>query len=419
MTLGFEQAGFDTLAAVDLDPVHLAAHERNFPRSEVVCADIRDISGPDLLAAANRGSTRDGQAKRKLGAIDCVFGGPSCQGFSVIGSRQADDPRNSLVTEFARVVAELQPRWFVMENVPGFVAPKYRPIRDEFYAALRTAGYEVAEPWILNARDHGVPQERKRVFVVGAREGQSLPSEPQANATPPTVDDAIGDLTQLSRFTSLYRQDALSLRQDQLDGIQRQQSEYVRRLNRVIDDPKDLSDPREWDPRLLTSVGLATHSEAVVSRFQRLKAGQRDSVGRLPKLHPGKQSPTLRAGTGRDHGSFTSARPLHHQSPRVITVREAARLHGFPDWFGFHATKWHGFRQVGNSVPPPLARAIAASVVDSAGEALDRRYEEIELGPGDLLRVTLEEGADRFGLEESKLPTNVRKANRSREAQAA
>jgi hypothetical protein len=70
-------------------------------------------------------------------------------------------------------------------------------------------------------------------------------------------------------------------------------------------------------------------------------------------------------------------------------------------------------------VPPPLARAIAASVVDSAGEALDRRYEEIELGPGDLLRVTLEEGADRFGLEESKLPTNVRKANRSREAQAA
>lgn len=114
MGLGFEQAGFDVLAAVDLDPVHLAAHERNFPLCQPLCGDVSEISGSDLQAAAKAGWKSRESGTDFVGPVDCVFGGPSCQGFSVIGRRDPDDPRNALVTQFARVVLELRPRWFVL-----------------------------------------------------------------------------------------------------------------------------------------------------------------------------------------------------------------------------------------------------------------------------------------------------------------
>ncbi len=409
MALGFEQAGFDVVAAVDLDPVHLAAHERNFPTCEPVCLDIVDATAGDLMDAAGRGWARRHRELPFVGSVDCVFGGPSCQGFSVIGPRSQDDPRNALVAQFARLVVELRPRWFVMENVPGLISLGHRPILDAFYRTLEAAGYRVAQPWRLNARDHGVPQERKRVFIIGARADEPLPTEPSPAPNPPTVTEALGDLPALARFRTLHGKDALTLRDDQVAAMLRRQSGYMRRVNGIEQDPQDLADEREWDARTLTSVGLAWHSDAVVVRFQRLRPGQRDEVGRLPKLDPLGQSPTLRAGTGRDHGSFTSARPVHYSSPRVITVREAARLQGFPDWFGFHTTKWHGFRQVGNAVPPPLARAVAQTVVAAAGVDPLRRYgEALSLGPQALLELTMRQAAQHYGLDPAKLPADVR-----------
>jgi DNA (cytosine-5)-methyltransferase 1 len=410
MALGFEQAGFDVLAAIDLDPVHLSTHERNFPLCEPVCADISEIDAAEVIDAARRGWARSYDGTRFSGRIDCIFGGPSCQGFSVIGTRQRDDPRNALVAEFARLVVEVRPRWFVMENVPGLASPGYRPVLDVFCETLRLGGYRVAAPWLLNARHHGVPQERKRVFVVGARKGLPLPSAPPERAEPPTVADAVGDLSALGRFRTLIERDRLVLDDEQLASIRSRQSRYVRQLNRTERDPGDLADERRWDARLLSSVGLAVHSDAVVERFRRLRRGERDEVGRLPKLDPGGQAPTLRAGTGRDHGSFTSARPVHYSSLRVITVREAARLHGFPDWFGFHATKWHGFRQVGNAVPPPLARAVAESIVKASRLHPRRRssMKALELGSDDLLHMTLSEAAAHYGIAAELLPANVR-----------
>lgn len=419
MALGFEQAGFDVLAAVDLDPVHLAAHEHNFPLTEPVCADISKIGTSEMMAAARRGWSRRHTAPPFDGRIDCVFGGPSCQGFSVIGTRRRDDPRNALVAQFARLVADLQPRWFVMENVPGLVSPGYRQILDDFYLAMREAGYEVAEPWKLNARNHGVPQERKRVFVVGARKGELLPTAPGMESHPPTVEEALGDFPPLGRFRTLLTRDELTLREDQFEEMLRRQSKYVRRINGSVRDPLDLAERRVWNERRLTSVGLASHSDAVIARLRRLRRGERDAVGRLPKLDPSGQSPTLRAGTGRDHGSFTSARPVHYSSPRVISVREAARLHGFPDWFGFHATKWHGFRQVGNAVPPPLARAVARTVIAASGSVAPRRTSRLlALGSASLLRMTMQQAAEHYGLDPQALPVNVR-AMATRQGQRA
>ena len=420
MGLGFEQAGFDLLAAIDLDPLHLAAHEYNFPLCEPVCADVSAIGGDRILEAAQQGWSRRHPGMSFPGKIDCVFGGPSCQGFSVIGARKRDDPRNALVAQFARIVTELRPRWFVMENVPGLVSPGYRQVLDAFYRTLRAAGYQVAEPWKLNARHHGVPQERKRIFVVGADGDEQVPSAPQPRRDTPTVAEAIGDLAMLGRFRTLREQDALALNTDQRVAMESRQSLYVRRINGSDYDPSRLADARESDGRVLTSVGLATHSEAVVARFRRLRRGRRDKIGRLPKLDPHGQAPTLRAGTGRDHGSFTSARPVHYSSLRVITVREAARLHGFPDSFGFHATKWHGFRQVGNAVPPPLACAVAEMVVRVAdARPIRRSGAPLPLGPSALLRMTMREAAEYYEIDPAALPANVRSTAARRGVDAA
>jgi DNA (cytosine-5)-methyltransferase 1 len=109
LSLGFEQAGFDIVAAVEMDPIHAATHKINFPHCAVICRDVRTLTGVEIRAAANLGNR----------TIDAVIGGPPCQGFSLIGHRVLDDPRNSLVFHFLRIVGELRPRTFVMENVPG------------------------------------------------------------------------------------------------------------------------------------------------------------------------------------------------------------------------------------------------------------------------------------------------------------
>ena len=418
MGLGFEQAGFDVLAAVDLDPLHLAAHQRNFPRCEPLCADISDLEGSEVVSAAQKGWKARGSSAAFAGPVDCVFGGPSCQGFSVIGRRDPDDPRNALVSEFARLVLEIRPRWFVLENVPGFLSDNYAVVREQLYSDLKGGGYSVAEPWLLDASDFRTPQERRRVFVVGARAGQRLPTEPAKAPSRITVSEALGDLVGLSRFQRLYDSDRLQLSGSQLARMVAMRSDYVNGMNGMPARPGDLSNPRNWNPLDVKSVALTRHSDSVKARFRGLRAGQRDSVGRLPRLDLDAQSPTLRAGTGRDHGSFTSARPVHPTQPRVITVREAARLHGFPDWFDFHATKWHGFRQVGNAVPPPLARSVSAQIAAVSDASPFRRDEALDLGSPELLEMTLSTAAEHFDLDSSELPVDVRRAS-PRTAEAA
>lgn len=411
MALGFERAGFDVLAAIDLDPVHLAAHEHNFPMCQPICDDISGLSPEPILVAARAGWSRRHPGVAFPGSLDCVFGGPSCQGFSVIGRRDPTDRRNVLVHEFVRIVVALRPRWFVLENVPGLVSPAYEDVLSKLLADVAAGGYRVAEPWLLNASDYNVPQDRKRVFIVGARRDQPLPRRPAPATARVTVAEALDDLPNLARFRRLRAHDRLVLDDAQLLAMRELQSEYVRRLNGDVGDPGDRSDLRLWDKQTLTSVSTTAHSRDVVQRFRRLKPGVRDAVGRLPKLDQAGQSPTLRAGTGRDHGSFTSARPVHHRSARVITVREAARLHGFPDWFGFHTTRWHGFRQVGNAVPPPLAQAVARVIVDVAGRDPIRRSEALALGDRQLLTMPLTGAAARYGLPHAMLPDNVRRTS--------
>jgi DNA (cytosine-5)-methyltransferase 1 len=163
MSLGFEQAGFDICAAVDIDPVHACVHHFNFPQSATICGSISDLSGKDILDKAEVSSKEN---------IDLVFGGAPCQGYSMIGQRALDDPRNSLVRDYIRILREIRPKAFVFENVKGITLGKHRQILDEFIDEINAIGYEIISPWkILNANRYGVPQSRERLIIIGFLRG--------------------------------------------------------------------------------------------------------------------------------------------------------------------------------------------------------------------------------------------------------
>jgi DNA (cytosine-5)-methyltransferase 1 len=142
-------------------------------------------------------------------------------------------------------------------------------------------------------------------------------------------------------------------------GTLRRAGAYAARLRDLPDDPKRKANLAQG----LTGFARTSHSDATLRRFRRVEPGGVDAISRFVRLDRNDVAPTLRAGTGLDAGRFMAPRPIHHEFHRVICTREAARLHSFPDWFAFHETKWHSFMQIGNSVPPLLARAVALEVM--------------------------------------------------------
>jgi DNA (cytosine-5)-methyltransferase 1 len=408
MSLGFEQAGFDVLVAVDNDPVHLATHERNFPLTTTLCADVSTVCGAELLQLARQARRRLPEGGGGRLDIDCIFGGPSCQGFSSIGRRDPKDPRNGLLEQFARLVEEIRPRSFVIENVPGLLSPTFARALDRLTERLIYAGYAMAGDagWIeLDAADFGVPQHRKRVFVIGVRDGCMLPKPPKRVRRLTTVAEALDDLPNADEFAELAVDDCVELSREQLLEVAANASKYAVRMRKAAD---GYARPRSWNRSCLTSAARTLHSRAVEKRFADTPTGSEETVSRNPRLRADGLSTTLRAGTGRDHGSFSAARPIHHQFARVVTVREAARLHSFPDWFRFHVTKWHGFRQVGNAVPPLLARAVAERLVDVLGAKPERPRGRLGLGGDHLLALSLQQAADHYGYDRSLLPRDSR-----------
>lgn len=356
MSLGFEQAGFDIVGAYDLESVNVEYHRRNFPHTSSFEADVSKLSGSSIREETKLGLTE----------LDVLFGGPPCQGFSAIGQRRQDDIRSRLLHEFARLVDELQPRYFVVENVRGLTYEYSKPTLDEFLLRVKRAGYSVVEPVaVLDASRFGVPQRRQRVFVLGYRHDQTMPDYPEPTHGCPggipsrTVWDAIGDLPDVSSCPAFFQTDIY-------EGPLGAGCDYALMLRGELADLEDLSLPRQANSKHLTGFLLTEHAPQVVQRFAATEPGTTEKTSRYYRLKFDGLANTLRAGTGPKHGSFTAARPIHPSQPRCITTREAARLHSFPDWFEFHPTKWHGFRQVGNAVPPLLARAVAKSVLKAA-----------------------------------------------------
>lgn len=327
-SLGARQAGLATSFAVDVDPILTSSYSTNHPGARLKLADLSKVEGADI--------------RREIGAkIDGIFGGPPCQAFSDIGHRKADDPRRSLLGHFFRIVAELEPTFFVMENVKGLGYADARATLEDALSFVSNR-YNLLGPMVLDAAEFGAATKRPRLFIIGYDPANFDPldvSDIEAIKTKPTtVRAAIADLACAIRIEDDGAFDRWKIQQ------LGRPSHYARSLR-----TEDLT---------FTGHRRTVHTPEVIKRFKKVEQGGVEVIGRHPRLNWTGQCPTLRAGTGSDRGSFQSVRPIHPDEHRVITVREGARLQGFPDHFRFHPTVWHSFRMIGNSVSPIVSKAI-------------------------------------------------------------
>lgn len=348
LSLGAARAGFAICGAVDNDSNASTAHKLNFPSTVHTNSDISNLTGKQLKHELQLNDER----------ITGVVGGPPCQGFSNMGRRDKHDIRNTLFVEFFRLVCELQPKFFMVENVPGIMHSTFGSIREHAFSLI-CPEYIVLPPLHLSANDYGAATSRTRVFFIGYR-----PSEmaclmvEQFNSPkgikPVHVKNALYGLPKRINPKWQSEKDSWQIVGKYVDD------EFGRRLQAYVPPGVgNLLSLKRLRKKQEVSGFLGTvHSDAVAVRYSNTEQGQYDSISKAFRLDLNSFCPTIRAGTGPDRGSFQAVRPIHPTESRVITPREGARLQGFPDWFQFSPTKWHSFRQIGNSVSPILAEYV-------------------------------------------------------------
>ena len=362
LSLGAARAGFNICAAVEIDPHATESHRINFPNSIHVQEDILTLNGERLLNLV-------GIDQKDLTGI---LGGPPCQGFSDMGHGNVDDSRNRLFVKFFELVEELQPTFFLAENVPGIMKSKYDEIRGE--AFRHVANYHILEPICVRANEYGAPTTRTRYFFVGYLDDRQIDpftendiismQVPETSRT--TVRAALEGLPGGIRYRNKNSSGLRKLTQNYFDEHSRHiQSEffYQRVVGKIPDGIGDKKYIEAYQKKHIVNGYYPTkHANNVRARYARLAPGQQDRISKSTRLDPDGYCPTLRAGTGPEKGSYQAVRPIHYKYARVITPREAARLQGFPDWYKLPGTIWHGFRQIGNSVSPIVAERVLSAI---------------------------------------------------------
>ena len=351
LSLGAARAGFRVAASVELDPIASKSHQDNFPKTAHLQEDVGTLSGKALLEAAGL----------RRGELDGLIGGPPCQGFSLIGRQRHADPRNDLFGHFFRLVAETRPAFYLAENVPGILGERYADFIERAMSAIPKSYVRIA-PFKVRANLYGAATTRTRVFFIGydpdridvLSQADFAPSEETRQTL---VRDALKGLRNVEPH---WQSEPESWRK----VGELPKSHFSDRVTNKV--PRDVGNTdalKVLKTKRLVSGFLGTaHSPETVKRFDALQPGEIDHVYRSPRLDPAGFCPTLRAGTGSDRGSYQAVRPIHPKAPRVISPREAARLQGFPDWFVFNPTKWHSFRQIGNSVSPIVAEHLISKI---------------------------------------------------------
>jgi len=331
MSVGLKNAGFDIVYANDINEDALKTYRKNFPEVHVECKDIMTVRPNDI------------KKKLKLKKIDLIVAGTPCQGFSTSGKRNPNDPRNKLFRQLFKFVNNFKPKFFVMENVSGLLSMEEGKVFKKITKSFEGIGYHIQHD-VLTASDFGIPQHRKRVFIVGSRKkfrkSKLFPRKQKRKTV--TVRDAISDLSFL--------------------GIGESSSKYHSR-------PKTKYQKlMRKNSRVLHNHESARHSKKIQNRFAAIPIGMdgrnffrkpRTSKRDLFKLHPKKPSRTI---------TTLPEDFIHYEKNRIHTVRELARLQSFPDSFEFLGPRTTGgkqrkyscpqYTQVGNAVPPLLSEKI-------------------------------------------------------------
>jgi len=363
---GARLAGFEVAAAVEWDRFAVQTYRHNFPEVPLFSGDIHDFFNPESGVWAGEADPFKGVDSS---TIDMVFGGPPCQGYSQIGTRLLDDPRNELYLQYVRILKTLRPRVFLMENVPNMLLLAKGRFKWEVLAALAEVGYGNCGVAVVAATDYGVPQLRKRAIFFGIRDGLDLEADAQsfletalAEEVQPvqTVSQAIGDLPET---TAIHYEDLAY-------PSSRIQSSI---LNEMRLDRHGLWYSKEYKQRAAGGRQrlLNHHTKEIQERRKALIAllapgAKADSLpkevwdGARPekwrRLDPKQPAYTILAQMHRDLSEW-----VHPSFERWITVREAARLQSFHDGFEFKSSEWQMLKQIGNAVPPLLARALTAA----------------------------------------------------------
>lgn len=330
LSYGFEKAGFNILLGIDNDEKALETFELNHDNAKSICGDITEIHYEEHIKPLIGNKT-----------IDIIIGGPPCQGMSLSGPRKFDDPRNKLYLSYIRLVDEIRPKMFVIENVPGLVGLFGGQIKDSIIEKFEKMGYSIQYK-ILCASDYGVPQSRRRVVFVGSRIGdyeypkvqeQQVTCEMALSDLPPLVDE-LGE--EEMKYASKPKNDYQRLMRERSKNVRNHvaasHSDKVKKIISLVPDGGNYKDlPEEY-----------IHSRNFHVAWTRFASD--------------KPAPTI--DTGHRHH-------FHYKYNRVPTVRECARLQSFPDDFIFLGNKTQQFRQVGNAVPPIMAQRIADQVMDA------------------------------------------------------
>ncbi|KAB2836812.1 MAG: DNA cytosine methyltransferase [Candidatus Brocadia sp.] len=360
---GVCKAGFKITGAVEKDSYAAANYRLNFPHVPLYEGDITNFfpcSHPKL---------RSIHKAQYLGAndLDLLFGGPPCQGFSSIGPREVSDPRNQMFMEFCRIATFLRPKFILIENVPNMLLMNRGYFKERIFEALMEIGYENIGWNILNAADYGVPQERRRVFIIAARSGilkvsmQSIFNRAISLLTKPriSVENAIGDLPKDvapdSGHTIEYPDvSAKNYFQQEMrldsSGVIYNRSEKINRY-KFSAESIELHNhhTKEIQNKRLRLVKLLKPGKKADSLPKHIWNRARPEKWR--RFDPKRPAHTLMAQMHRDLSEW-----VHPFFDRWITVREALRLQSFHDGFILGGSEWQQLKQVGNAVPPLLGR---------------------------------------------------------------
>jgi DNA (cytosine-5)-methyltransferase 1 len=361
-SLGFRQAGYDIRFATDIDCDAVESYRRNFPETSCEAADVRDL-GPEMLL--DRAGLRSGET-------DILLGGPPCQGFSSAGMKSGGDPRNSLVRHYVRLLEGIRPKWFVMENVEGLLTNDGGlHVRDAVDAFLN-AGYSVNLEKIY-AQGHGVPQRRKRVLIVGNRMGHGF-------VFPDAVTLFSGNIFRKGEITfSTATSDLPPVATDgekALSHIGPPKNElqaYLRGETKTVADhfsPALLGIQLERVRGLKSGQSMKDLPEHLQHESFRRRAFRRVMDGTPVERRGGAPSGLKRLFADEPSLTITSAATrefVHPTEDRLLTLRECARLQTFPDSFVFAGNAASRIRQIGNAIPPMLARTVAEHIAKACG----------------------------------------------------
>ena len=327
LSRGFENAGFKVKFAIDMWEDAIKTYNHNNPSNVGMCIDIKDINDEYLDKVIADGD------------VVGIVGGPPCQGYSTVGTRDINDPRNHLYLEYCRIVEKVRPDFFVIENVKGLLTLANGAFKDDIIKRFSALGYTV-QPQILNAADYGVPQNRHRVFFVGMKKGNFEFPNPFEKKW--TCEEALSDLPLINDENGMaeimhYRCDA----QNEYQKLMRDKSEVV--INNQI------TVHSEQTKHIISMIPDGGKIKDLPSEYWDIRKYNKA----FERMGSSRQSNTVDTG----HRNY-----FHYSENRIPTVRENARLQSFPDDFEFLGSKTSQYKQVGNAVPPLLAQAVAEAI---------------------------------------------------------